>query len=45
MTKSAKGTAEKPGRNVKAKAGLNREMLAMSWGAFRRMLEYKMART
>ena len=24
MTASAKGTAEKPGRNVKAKAGLNR---------------------
>ena len=45
MTKSAKGAVEKPGRNVKAKSGLNREMLAMSWGAFRRMIEYKAART
>ncbi len=34
MTRSAKGTAARPGRNVSARAGLNRESL-------RRMLEYK----
>src|SRR5262249_10792310 len=28
MTRSAKGTVERPGRNVRQKAGLNREMLA-----------------
>jgi putative transposase len=27
MTASAKGTAEKPGRNIKQKAGLNRAIL------------------
>jgi len=41
MTRSAKGTAAKPGRNVSAKAGLNREILATGWGSLRRMLEYK----
>ena len=41
MTASAKGTMEAPGRNVKAKAGLNREILATGWGDLRRMLEYK----
>ena len=43
MTKSAKGTIEKPGKNVAAKAGLNREVLAMAWGQFHGMLEYKTA--
>ena len=32
MTRSARGTAECPGRNVRAKAGLNRAVLGMSWG-------------
>ncbi len=32
MTKSAKGTVENPGRNVKQKAGLNRAILASGWG-------------
>jgi len=41
MTRSAKGTAEEPGWKVKAKAGLNREILATGWGTLRRMLEYK----
>ena len=41
MTSSAKGTVDKPGRNVKAKAGLNREILATGWGALCSMLEYK----
>lgn len=42
MTKSAKGTTEKPGKNVKAKAGLNRSILAQNWYQFRQYLEYKM---
>jgi putative transposase len=32
MTRSAKGTRENPGRNVRAKAGLNRGILASGWG-------------
>jgi putative transposase len=41
MSKSAKGTKENPGVNVKAKSGLNREILANGWGDFRTMLKYK----
>ena len=41
MTKSAKGTVEKPGANVKQKAGLNRAILASGWGQLERKLEYK----
>ena len=41
MSKSAKGTKENPGKNVKAKSGLNREILANGWGAFKTMLKYK----
>ena len=43
MSASAKGTAEEPGRNVRQKAGLNRSILDQGWGAFRRMLAYKLA--
>jgi len=32
MTRSAKGTTEDPGRNVRAKAGLNRGILRSGWG-------------
>ncbi|TKK91551.1 transposase [Herbidospora galbida] len=32
MTRSAKGTIERPGRNVRQKAGLNRDILAAGWG-------------
>ncbi len=32
MTRSAKGTRGDPGRNVRAKAGLNRGILASGWG-------------
>src|SRR5690606_18884291 len=39
-----RGTAEEPGRNVAAKSGLNREMLARGHGDFRRMLAYKCER-
>lgn len=45
MTKSARGTVDNPGRNVKAKAGLNRVMRMQGWGMFRRMLAYKMHET
>ena len=44
MTRSAKGTKEKPGRNVRAKSGLNRSILNQGWGELRRQLEYKCAR-
>jgi transposase len=41
MTRSAKGTSENPGRNVRQKAGLNREILASGWGILVRRLEEK----
>jgi putative transposase len=41
MTRSAKGTTTAPGRNVRAKAGLNREILASGWGLLVRRLEDK----
>ena len=41
MTRSAKGTAGGPGRNVRAKAGLNREILRSGWGLLVRRLEDK----
>ena len=44
MTKSAKGTAEEPGTNVRAKTGLNRVILATGWGALEQMLAYKTPR-
>ncbi|MFI6266895.1 RNA-guided endonuclease InsQ/TnpB family protein [Micromonospora sp. NPDC051006] len=40
MTASAKGTVEKPGRNVRQKAGLNRAILAKGWGGFLLKLEH-----
>jgi transposase len=41
MTRSAKGTRENPGRNVRQKAGLNREILRSGWGLLVRRLEDK----
>ena len=41
MTRSAKGTPSHPGSNVKAKSGLNREILATGWHRFETMLNYK----
>ncbi|WP_433226747.1 RNA-guided endonuclease InsQ/TnpB family protein [Actinomadura formosensis] len=35
MTGSARGTVERPGRNVRRKAGLNRTILAQGWGLLR----------
>ncbi|WP_369780659.1 RNA-guided endonuclease InsQ/TnpB family protein [Streptomyces sp. R33] len=41
MTSSAKGTVDNPGRNVRAKAGLNRAILDASFGELNRQIEYK----
>ena len=41
MTRSAKGTQADPGRNVRAKAGLNRGILRSGWGLLARRLEEK----
>lgn len=41
MSASAKGTADEPGKNVRAKAGLNRSILDASWGRFVEQLTYK----
>ncbi|MFJ8488018.1 RNA-guided endonuclease InsQ/TnpB family protein [Streptomyces sp. NPDC094038] len=41
MTRSATGTAERPGRNVRQKAGLNRGILAQGWGLLCRRTEDK----
>ena len=41
MTRSAKGTPGDPGRNVRAKAGLNRGILRSGWGLLVRRLEEK----
>ena len=43
MTKSATGTVEAPGRNVKAKSGLNRSILEQAWGQIVAQLIYKAA--
>jgi putative transposase len=43
MSRSARGTVEVPGRNVAAKAGVNKAILDQGWGMFRRLLEYKQA--
>ena len=43
MTASAAGTRENPGRNVAAKAGLNREILGQTWGRINGQLTYKAA--
>jgi putative transposase len=43
MTRSAKGTVDRPGTNVKAKSRLNRSILDQGWGMFATMLNYKLA--
>jgi putative transposase len=42
MVRSAAGTMEAPGKNVRAKSGLNRAILDQGWGMFDRFLEYKL---
>ncbi len=41
MTRSARGTRDDPGRNVRAKAGLNRAILRSGWGLLVRRLQDK----
>lgn len=43
MSRSAAGTVDAPGRNVRAKSGLNVAILDQGWFEFRRQLEYKLA--
>jgi len=43
MSQSAAGTADAPGKNVRAKSGLNKSILDQGWYEFRRQLEYKLA--
>ncbi|TDD11206.1 transposase [Nonomuraea deserti] len=41
MTRSVRGTVEAPGRNVRAKAGLNRSIITAAWGHLVQRLEHK----
>jgi len=41
MTRSGRGTRERPGRNVRQKTGLNRGILASGWGLLARCLDQK----
>ncbi|WP_143969930.1 RNA-guided endonuclease InsQ/TnpB family protein, partial [Tepidimonas fonticaldi] len=43
MSRSAAGTTENPGKNVRAKSGLNKAILDQGWFEFRRQLGYKLA--
>lgn len=43
MSKSAAGSVEAPGKQVRAKSGLNKAILDQGWGEFRRQLDYKLA--
>lgn len=43
MSASASGNTENPGKNVRAKSGLNKSILDQGWFEFRRQLEYKLA--
>lgn len=42
MAKSAAGTATEPGKNVRAKSGLNKAIYDQGWFEFRRQLDYKL---
>lgn len=43
MSRSAAGTTEAPGKQVRAKSGLNKAILDQGWFEFRRQLDYKLA--
>lgn len=42
MSRSASGTFELPGKNVRARSGLNKSILDQGWFGFRRQPEYKL---
>ena len=42
MSRSARGNTERPGKNVKAKSGLNKSLLDQGGFEFRRQLDYKL---
>jgi putative transposase len=42
LSKSAAGSRETPGKQVRAKAGLNKSILDQGWFEFRRQLDYKL---
>ena len=42
MSSSASGTIDNPGRNVRAKSGLNKSILDQGWFEFKRQLDYKL---
>ena len=42
MSRSVKGTIDKPGSNVKSKSGLNKSIPDQGWSMFVDMLEYKL---
>lgn len=44
MSRTARGTFEQPGTNVRQKAGLNRSILDQGWFEMRRQLGYKVCR-
>ena len=43
MSRSAAGSPDAPGKNVRAKSGLNKAILDQGWFEFRRQLDYKLA--
>ena len=43
MSKSSAGSPEKPGKQVRAKSGLNKSILDQGWFEFRRQLDDKLA--
>ncbi len=45
MSRSARGTVDTPGRRVRQKAGLNREILSAAFGMAHQMLSYKVVET
>ena len=42
MSRSAAGSPDAPGKNVRAKSGLNKAILDQGWFEFRRQLDYKL---